>query len=152
MGTIASSPFGYKTSKPPASLPQSGVGDLFVVSGGRVMVALLLGVVTSTVQSGVTNNARFHLHPDVEGGPHYISDPTSIEGHPAGRYWALSASVSNTLRWGTGRFDSSAMPQYPGWLVGSGVIGLECSGSATGAASWDVWWHPLDAGASVAAA
>lgn len=136
---------GRRVDKASATLPATGNQTLFTVSGGRVLMTLLFGEVTTTVQNQA-NNTKITSVPMVgtavdlaanldiandELGTLYLveGDGTALVGINAGA--AYSAVGSNPV------------------VIAPGVIRLTTAATNTGATKWQLWYFPLDAGATV---
>jgi hypothetical protein len=130
-----------------ASLPQSTTEELFAITGGRILVHLLLGEVTTVIQSQ-TNNAKLTINPttgtsgDVAANLDITGDEVSALYFPEGDATALIGANG-----GTG-FAAGGIQHF---IVPIGGIDLTCSASNTGAVKWDLWYEPLDELATVVA-
>jgi len=137
---------GYHVARATAALPQSTNHALFTVAGGRVEVTLLFGEVTTAIQN---------------------SDPVlSVNSTPTpGTVLALGATVDTTsleiggfLRVvGAGNLVKSLAgaalsTTYCSFVVPIGTIRLAGGASKQGNMKWDVFYKPLDEGATVTAA
>jgi hypothetical protein len=141
---------GIRVDKATATLAQSGTLDCFTVTGGDVLVTALVGTVTTIIQAQA-DNMKFISHPatgtDVDMCA--VVDVTGIE---------VNGSVSLPAAVGTALIKATAggvsMPAIAsGFVVKSGcTIRQSCGSSNTGAMKHSLWYLPLDAGASVAAA
>jgi len=143
------SSLGTQVSRPAGDLPQSTAGTLFTISGGRVWVKLLLGEVT-TVIGVTTNSSKIILDREVVGSPVDLTNVLDIRLDVVGTYYTLDNSFTN-LRQAAGYFYPNVISTAKGWLLGPGDIQLDCPASETGQIKWDLWYTPLDAGATVVA-
>lgn len=138
---------GKKVSKAAANLPATTTQDIFVVSGGRVLVTLLTGEVTTVVQNQTCNLKV--THDATAGGDVDLASNLDIGNFAAGRLLLVegdgTALVSNggSILSGIGS---------AGFVVSEGEIHIETGATNTGATSWELWYFPLDDGASVASA
>lgn len=136
---------GLRVDKAAATLPQTGNQTLFTITGGRVLVTLLYGEVTTVIQNQANNTkvtsvpstgtaldlaANLDIAND-EAGTLYIveGDGTALVGTVAGG--AISAVGLNPM------------------IIPAGIIRLTTAASNTGATKWQLWYFPLDNGATV---
>lgn len=137
---------GFHVARAAAALPQSTTGSLFTVSVGRIVVTLLVGEVTTAIQSTdpvakVTSTPTTGTAVDVAS----TVDSSSLE---IGGFLTVEGD-------GTALVKSNAGAAYrPSqmWICPVGSIDLITSASKTGALKWDLFYFPLDIGATVAAA
>jgi hypothetical protein len=137
---------GYHVARATAAFPQTTNEALFTVAGGRVEVTLLIGEVTTAIQN---------------------SDPIlSVRSTPTtGTYLALGATVDTSsleiggfLRVvGAGNLvkslaGASLSTTYSSFIVPIGTIRLAAGASKTGNMKWDIFYKPIDEGATVTAA
>lgn len=143
----ANSRLGKKVVKAAANLPATTTQDIFVVSGGRVLVTLLTGEVTTVVQNQTCNLKV--THDATAGGDVDLASNLDIDNFAAGRLLLVegdgTALVSNggSILSGIGS---------AGFVVSEGEIHIETGATNTGATSWELWYIPLDDGAAVASA
>jgi hypothetical protein len=136
---------GVRVDKGAASLPASGNQTIFTVSGGRVLVKLLYGEVTTVIQAQACNlkvtsaptvgtavdlAANLDINAD-EAGCLYL-----VEGDGTALVGANAGAALNAIGEG-------------GFIVPAGVIRITTSATNTGATKWQIWYVPLDDGASV---
>jgi hypothetical protein len=130
-----------------ATVPQSTTEELFTITGGRILVHLLLGEVTTVIQTQ-TNNAKITINPttgssgDVASNLDITGDEVTTLYFPEG-----DASALHGVNGGTG-FAAGGIQNF---IVPIGGIDLTCSASNTGAIKWDLWYEPLDELATVVA-
>jgi hypothetical protein len=139
---------GIHVQKSSASLPQTATQNLFTVAGGRVLVTLLFGEVTTIIQSSdpvakITSTPTVGTAVDVGA----TVDITSLE---VGGFIVVEGD-------GTAMIKGNAGAGMPGtgqgkWICATGIINLITGASKTGATKWDLWYFPLDVGATVVSA
>lgn len=138
--------FGKKVSRATAALPQSGPLPLFTIAGGRVVINAIIGQVTTIIEASA-NAAKL------------ISNPTTGTDVDLCATLDINAKEAGTLLGITGIFaDAMVGPAAGGTVVCQrgvvlpvGTIDLNCAASKTGNIKWDVYYTPLDSGATVAA-
>jgi hypothetical protein len=141
---------GFRASKAAAALPQGTTQDIFVVSGGNVLVTLLYGMV-GTVLGAVANNLSVNSNPTAAGTTYIIA--SAIEGNALEANSFLVVEGDGTALMITGK--AGAGPVISGigrWICPVGTITFECVGSTTGTTSWEIFYVPLSEGAQVVTA
>lgn len=144
--SFASVGLGFRVDKASATLPASGNQTIFTITGGRVMVNVLFGEVTTVVQAQACNlkvtsvptvgtAADLAANLDInakEAGCLFLveGDGTALVGANAGA--ALSAVGGNPM------------------ILPAGIVRITTSATNTGATKWTLYYVPLDEGASVA--
>lgn len=147
--TVTTVGMGFHTAKTAATLPQGTTQDIFVVTGGRVLVTLLLGEATVvfgavgndiSVQSNPTTGTTLILASAIEGNAFEAGGLMVVEGDGTA-LGIVGKAGAGMITSGTGA-----------WICPVGTIEFKCVGSTTGSSKWDIWYFPLDLGASVASA
>jgi hypothetical protein len=140
---------GIRVSKASATLPQTSTQDLFVISGGRVLVTLMVGEVTVilgatannlSVESNPTVGTTYVIASTVEGNAQEAGSLLVVEGDGTALIDAGLAGAGPIIS-GTGR-----------WICPVGTIQFRTAASTTGETKWDLWYLPLDDGAAVVSA
>ena len=140
---------GLHSQKASATVPQGTTQNIFTVVGGRVFVTLLLGEVT-TILGATANNISVNAHPTT--GTTYII-ASAIEGNALEAGALMVVEGDGTALMITGKAGAGAIISGTGrWICPVGTIEFECVASTTGATKWDIWYFPLDEGASVVSA
>lgn len=143
---LAAINLGTKVSTSGKTVPQNANSALFTVSGGRVVVLGIVGEVT-TVIGGTTPNAKLVANPTT-GTDSDITSAVAITSDPVGNLYGV-ATVGGALA----VLESVAPLNQTPFVVKAGTIDLNVSAAdATGAIKWDLFYVPLDPGASVTAA
>lgn len=136
---------GFRVDKTAATLPATTTQTIFTVAGGRVLINLLIGQVTTIIQAQACNlkvtaaptvgtavdlAANLDINAD-EAGCLYLAecDGTALVGANAG---AGMSGIGKSMA-----------------IVNTGVIRIETSATNTGATKWSLWYVPLDEGATV---
>ena len=139
---------GFRVDRATAALPQSTAEALFTVAGGGCLVTLLLGEVTTVIQTQACNT-KLTVNPtagtsgDVASVLDITADEVGTLYFPEGDGTALVG-----VNAGTGFTAGVKQP----FIVPVGTIDLDCAASNTGAVKWSIFYVPLDAGAVIAAA
>lgn len=149
---------GTRVSKGPVTNPQTASTALFTVTGGKVAITSLVGIVT-TVQGATANSFNITYTPS-GGSAADLSAATVCTSDAAGTYYTITGVAADLVS--AQKVGGTEVPQVtyaptPTFLTGSIVVGagalnLKASGSNTGATSWVLTYVPIDDGASVVAA
>ena len=145
---ITQAVLGYHAVKTAATVPAGTTQNIFTVTGGRVAVRLLIGEVTTIVQAQA-NNLKVTSAPTV-GTAVDLASNLDINGKEAGTLFITELD-------GTALVGANAGAALSGvgqtlCIVPVGSIRIETSATNTGATKWDIWYFPLDVGASIASA
>jgi len=141
---------GIHVQKALATLPQGTTQDLFTVAGGNVLVALLYGQVT-TILGAVANDLAIWVDPTAAGTTYIIA--SAVEGNALQANSFLVVEGDGTALMITGLAGAGPIISGTGrFICPTGTIQLKCVGSTTGATKWDLFYFPLDDGASVVSA
>ena len=134
---------GIRVNKAAATIPQTTSQTIFTVTGGRVLVTLLFGEVTTVIQAGA-NNMSVESDPTV-GVVSVLSSGLDI----------ASLAVGILL---TSEMDGTALIQGNAGMLGTGqgkaiisagIITCKTDASKTGATKWTLYYYPIDDGAYV---
>lgn len=144
--------FGTQVTKAAAALPQTATATLFTVSGGSVLVTLLLGEVSGTaIQNQACTLALGTVPTTGTASSTGIATATAITNKEAGTWVAPQASsgAAGALVVG-GNAGAALFLQAPmAFVVPAGTITWTTSASNTGKMAWYLNYVPLDTGASV---
>jgi hypothetical protein len=135
---------GTKVDQPTAALPQSALGTLFTVAGGRVWVTSIVGVVTTAIQAQA-NAVKLRATPTT-GAVNDLSGTVDINGAAIGALLSATGLAGDALVLSTGGGISTLRNPI---LVAVGTIGLNTAASNTGSIQWSLTYVPYDDGASV---
>ena len=139
--------YGFHTSKAAATLPATTTASLFTIATGRVLVTLLMGEIT-TVNSATATNAKLLINPTT-GTSGEIATDVAVASLEAGTIYLVEGDGSALVAVSAG---GSYLAVHVPIVVPIGTIDLETSATNTGAAKWDIWYFPLDEGATVVSA
>lgn len=137
-----------RVSRSAASLPQTAAAAIFNVLGGRVIVKMLLGEVTTAIQNQVCNT-KVTVNPTA-GTSGDVAANLDIANDEVGTFYMVEGD--GTALVGTNAGTSFAAGGFQYWVAPVGTIDLETAASNTGAIKWDLFYIPLDPGAYVTAA
>lgn len=140
---------GLTVSEPAGVLPATATGNLFTVTGGRVIVTSLVGQCT-TVCTATATTVSVGVTPTTGSANNTgIATATAVTSAEVGSLVSLpvtkGALLVNVLAGG------SAQVTPTGYVVNPGTITITTSATNTGAFKWDLTYIPLDTGASVTA-
>ena len=139
---------GHHVTRATDTLPQTATEALFTVSGGRVLINLLIGEVTTIIQNS-DPVAKLTANPTT-GSSIDIASTVDITSLEVGGMLVCEGD-------GTAIVKSNAGAAYLSggvgkWVMPIGTIDLTTGASKTGNVKWDLFYVPLDEGASVTAA
>lgn len=138
---------GQRVIRATANLPQGVAAAIFTVAGGRVLVTQIVGEVTTIIQV-VANATKLTANPTT-GTSVDLCATLDITGDEEGALYGISGTFADALFGvNAGALEGQDKPA----VVPIGTIDLDCAGSATGQVQWDIWYIPLDDGATIVAA
>lgn len=136
---------GFCVQRAAAALPSSVIGTIFNITGGRVLLVSLTGIV-ATLLSG-TNSTSVGLTPTNTG----TSAPTALCS-----VGIIPVAAGSPL---TALFGGALLVTVTGGLIASapwhavpGAITITPASTVTGTVAWDLIYAPIDPGAVVTAA
>jgi len=141
---------GFHVVKTDANLPQGTTQDLFLVSGGRVLVTLMIGQV-GTILGATANDLAIWSDPTATGTTYIIA--SAVEGNALQANSLLVVEGDGSALMVTGLAGAGPIISGTGkWVCPTGTIQLKAVASTTGSTKWDLWYFPLDEGAQVVSA
>lgn len=129
------------------TLPQTADEALFTITGGRVLLMQVVGEVTTVIQTQA-NNTKLKFNPTATGADTDICAVLNISADAVGTLYGITGTVGDAMIEGLLQLKAQAAPL----ILSEGDIELDCAASNTGSVKWDVYYIPLDEGATVAAA
>jgi hypothetical protein len=123
---------------------------LFTITGGKVLVKLLMATVT-TIHQVTTLNIKTATAPTVGTGVALSSDVDTTGLEAGGTIYVEGDGTASVKALG-GTVLSSTTPLNTGFIATTGSITFTPSATATGATNWELWYIPIDDGAAVVAA
>jgi hypothetical protein len=139
--------FGATVTRATANIPQTATGAIFNVTGGRIAVTALIGVVTTGIQAQA-NSVKLVATPTT-GSVNDLSAGVDINGLAAGGMLSPTGLAGDALVKSTG---GGVSGQRNPIIVAPGAIGLNTAASSTGQIRWILLYVPLETGATVTAA
>jgi hypothetical protein len=141
---------GIAVSRATNTLPASATGNIFVVSGGRILVRGLVGEVTTVVQNQACTLAIGTAPTVGTGSTTALGTASSIIAAPVGTHVTSNPGGAAVVDLSTqaGVLLSTAAL----FVVPVGNITITTSATNTGSVKWDLLYVPLDNGAQVVAA
>lgn len=140
--------YGTKVTGGAKTLPATATGSIFTVTGGRVLVTSITGVVTTAIQAQA-NNVKLVATPSGNGAVNDLSGVVDVNALALGGLLAPTGLAGDVLVKSTGGGVSGLRNPI---VVAPGAIGVNTSATNTGAVTWTLTYVALDNGASVAAA
>lgn len=140
------SALGIHVAKAAASLPQTGTQHLFTITGGRVLVRLLFGEVTTAIEA--TNPVAKITSTPTTGTAVDVASTVDISSLEAGGLLVVEGDGTAMVKGNAGAaFFAAGAHEF---VAPVGYLDLITGASKTGATKWDLYYVPLDDGASVA--
>ena len=140
---------GFRVDRTSAVLAQTTDASLFTITGGRVLVTMIIGEVTVAIQNQA-NATLLKLNPTATGADQDLCASLDIDDDAVGTQYTISGTVANAMRddllIGAGGLKSAPL------ILSEGIIEEECAASNTGEIQWSIWYLPLDRGAVIEAA
>lgn len=140
--------WGIHVAKASATVPQSTTQDIFVVSGGRVLVRALIGEVTTEIGAGTTPDLQVQHDPTV-GTTIDVATDVVIASDEVGTLYYVEGDGTALIPISSGYAQAAA---GQGFILPAGTLQIVTSESTVGATKWDLWYLPLDDGARVVSA
>ncbi len=129
-----------------ATLPASGTDSLFTVTGGRIAVHGIVGLVGTAIQAQACNTTL--IGNPTTGASHNMGALLDITGLGAGSQLSIGGKTALAA---DGLLAGAYMCSNP-VIIRIGVIDLLTSATNSGTIAWTVFWQQLDDGASIVAA
>lgn len=141
--------YGFHVSKAAAALPASAQ-NIFTITGGRILVTILLGEVT-TLCTATATNLKVVSTPTI-GTAVDVAANLAIANFEKGALLIVEGDATAIIGTSAGAGFAPALNALP-FIIPAGTLSLATSAdNAGGATKWDIWYFPLDDGASVASA
>jgi len=119
---------------------------LFTVAGGKVLLKGIIGTITTNIEA-----AACAIKLQANGTTGTTSDlcaTLDINNAQAGTTWGITGTPATALIAAVG--GGAPFPSLP-LVIEVGTIDLVSAADNSGSAKWDVWYIPLEAGATVTA-
>jgi hypothetical protein len=140
---------GIQVNRTTSALPQTGDLTVFNVTGGKIVVTSLVGVVTTVVQTQA-NAIKVKSVPTV-GTSKDISGTLDISAYEVGAIVSLDGTALTTALSGTNA-GGALLQRGGGIIVPVGALKVNAAASSTGAMAWQLTYYPYDSGAAAVAA
>ncbi len=141
---------GFRVQGAAKTVPQNATQTVFTVAGGRIMIGLLYGLVT-TVIAGTTPAAKYVATPTT-GTANDMSGAGTITAAEVGSMFVVTLVKATALIVATAASGSQTGPGLGGQIVAPGTIGFNVSAAdATGAVQHTLFYIPLDPATTVVA-
>jgi hypothetical protein len=138
---------GYHVAKATADVFTGSAVTLFNIVGGRVLVTLILGEVTTVIGAGA-NNFKLQSNPTT-GTTTDLCGNLDIDADEVGTLYTLAGAPGTALQ--RGESGNVANMTANGVVVPVGAIEALSAGNVSGSMKFDLFYIPLDAGAHVTA-
>lgn len=136
--------YGPRIDRAAGNLAQTGTLNLFQVTGGRVLVTTITGIVTTIIQAQA-NAVKLQA---ANGAATIVTDlcaTVETNGLIVGTLFGLTGTVA------TGALVGQAVVQNNEIIINTGFIRMNAAASNTGQMTWALTYIPLDDGAAVIA-
>lgn len=134
----------HHVARATAALPQSGTDALYTITGGRILLVSIIGEVTTVIQTQA-NNTKLTFNPTATGASTDICANLSTTGDAVGTLYGITGTLANAMT------ENMLMAvEQANLILSEGTIDLTCAASNTGSVKWDMFYIPMDEGATVA--
>jgi len=137
---------GINVTRAAAVLPSTTIGSIFTITGGRILIRSLAGLVVTTLSG--TNSTTVGLTPTYNStsAPAALSSAGTIPT-------TAGAPIVSKLDGGALIVVASGSIIAPTpWLAVAGAVTITTGSTVTGTVQWDLTYTPLDVGVQVVAA
>lgn len=142
---------GLRVERAVADLPQTTQTPIFTVSGGAILLTMLLGRVTTAIQAQATT-IQFISTPTV-GAPGNLSIAgADLNAQTAGAMVTLPTAASGAPTLSVAAAVVASTLRSVGWIIPAGTIDLKTVASSTGQMRWTLTYVPIDDAATVVTA
>lgn len=144
---------GVVVKKATATLPaDASSATLFTVTGGRVILTLLLGKVTTALQAQA-NAVKLVYNPTAAGTSFDLCTAVETNADAVGQTYYIAGDVATPGALLVGGAVGQSNPVFDKPLcLDNGTIEVNCADGGTGSVEWAIAYVPLDDGAVVTAA
>jgi hypothetical protein len=140
--------WGIHVQKASATLPSSTTQDIFTITGGYVLVRALVGQVTVEVGAGTTPDLQVQHDPST-GTTIDVATDVVIASDEVGTLYYVEGDGTALIPISSGYAQAAA---GQGFILPAGTLQIVTSETTAGATKWDLWYLPLDDGATVVSA
>lgn len=137
--------YGIKVERAAAALPQTTTGNLFQITGGRIVLTTFVGEVTTAIQAQANNLTLNYQNAAIGGAGLSLAAAVDSNGAAVGTLFSITGTFA------TAAALAIAAVQPNELILSAGLIRLTAAASNTGAMKWALTYIPFDDGATVAA-
>ena len=138
---------GRQVSRATADVQTGSAVAIFTISGGRILVTQIIGQVTTVLSAGTTPDAKFQSNPTT-GTTNNMCATLQIDSDEVGTMYGITGTPADAMLDGqSGALRAQTTPM----IVAIGDIEFICDENITGSIKFDIWYIPIDEGASVVA-
>jgi hypothetical protein len=141
---------GNQLSRATNTLPATATGNIFTITGGRILLVALIGEVTTAIQNQACT-LKVSTAPTV-GSAVDLCAAGSIINAAVGTHFSLPSAAASALVTDLGTGGGVQDVMTSAWLVPIGSLTITTSATNTGSVKWDLAYIPWDNAAQVAAA
>jgi len=135
---------GYLVNRATADTFDTATTALFTIAGGKVLMLGIVGTVTTNIEAKA---CAIKLQANGTAGTTTdLCGTLDINGAQAGATWGITGEVATALVAGAG--GGAPWPMCP-VVLEAGTLDINSAADNTGSAKWDLWYIPLEAGATV---
>lgn len=140
---------GYRVRAADAVTPQNTTTTLFTITGGRILITHLSGVI-GTVIPGSSNLISLTHNPSNSSTDVSLSTDLELNGFDSGTL--LYSQLDGSALVGADAINGIQSDEVIGignFIASAGVVSWESGETIGGTVKWDMWYWPLDDGVSV---
>ena len=138
---------GFLVERATAALPATTTGNLFTITGGRIIVRGLIGEVTVAIQAQA-NAVKVVYDPTAAGANQDLCATLDVTGLAVGTMLGITGTTTDALK-SSLQYMKNDLDQ--GLLFGPGALALTTAATNTGSVRWSLFYVPIDAAVTVAA-
>jgi hypothetical protein len=147
--------YGSQVTGGADTLPASTSGDIFTITGGRIIITSLIGKVTTAIQNQACTLSIGNKPSGGSAQATSLCTATAITNLAVGTFVALKLYATDSLLVSAnpGVLSPSELSAITGGtaLVDAGTIDITTSATNTGAITWSLTFIPYDSGVTVVA-
>ncbi len=137
--------YGTMVNRAAGTLPATTNAALFNVTGGRIILVMIVGQVTTAIQAQA-NTLSLSTTSTVGSISTALTAGVDVTGAAVGTLYGIDGVRANAAVLGSNVYSSNELVVQPG------TIRWTTTATSTGAMSWSVLYIPMDDGAAVTAA
>ncbi|MET0426667.1 MAG: hypothetical protein ABW046_22560 [Actinoplanes sp.] len=139
---------GFLLERATAALPATTTGNIFTITGGRIVVRGLVGEVTTAIQAQA-NAVKIVFDPTVAGSNVDLCATLDVNGLVVGTYLGITGIATDPMKSALSVMKNDL---DQGMFFGPGALALTTAATNTGSVKWSLFYIPIDTGVVVAAA